>query len=61
MKNKARTLQVAIGTQSGPADISTAFGVIPGIDSVLILGSKTLGERLRTDTMSFLKGKRKGW
>ena len=41
-------------------DISTAFAVIPGTDSVLILGSKTLREKLGIDDMAYLKGKAQG-
>ena len=40
--------------------ISTAFAVIPGTDGVLILGSKTLREKLGTDIMASLKGKAQG-
>ena len=40
--------------------ISTAFAVIPGTDSVLILGSKTLREKLGIDFMASLKGKAQG-
>ena len=40
--------------------ISTAFAVIPGTDSVLILGSKTLREKLGIDVMASLKGKAQG-
>ena len=36
----------------------TAFAVIPGISSVLILESKTLREKLGIDVMSSLKGER---
>ena len=35
--------------------ISTAFAVIPGTDSVLILGSNTLREKLGIDVTAFLK------
>ena len=56
VRNKTRTLQVAIGTSSSPVVISTAFAVIPGTDSVLILGSKTLSEKLGIDVMASLKG-----
>ena len=55
-----RTLQVAIGTPWGPVVISAAFAVIPGIDSVLILQSKTLREKLGIDTMPSLKSKAQG-
>ena len=51
VKNLTRTLRVAIGTPWGPVVISSAFAVIPGTDSVLILGSKTLREKLRIDVM----------
>ena len=40
VRNQTRTLQVTIGTPWGPVVISTAFAVIPGTGSVLILGSK---------------------
>ena len=40
--------------------ISTAFAVIPETDSVLILGSKALREKLRIDVMASLKGKAQG-
>ena len=58
--NQIRTLQVAIGTPWGPVVISTAFAVIPGTDSVLILGSKTLREKLGIDDMAYLKGTAQG-
>ena len=51
---------MAIGTPWGPVVISTAFAVIPGTDSVLILGSKTLREKLGIDVMASLKGKAQG-
>ena len=57
VRNQTRTLQVAIGTPWGPVVISTAFAVIPGTDSVLILGSKTLREKLGIDVMASLTGK----
>ena len=56
VRNQTRTLKVAIGTPWGPAVISTAFAVIPGTDSVLIIGSKTLREKLGIDVMASLKG-----
>ena len=56
VRNQARTLQAAIGTPWGPMAISTAFAVIPGTDSVLILESKTLREKLGIDFMAPLKG-----
>ena len=37
--------------------ISTDFAVIPGTDNVLILGSKTLCEKMGNDVMSSLEGK----
>ena len=40
--------------------IPAAFAVIPRIDSVLILQSKTLREKLGIDTMPFLKCKAQG-
>ena len=40
--------------------ISTSFAVILGTDSVLILGSKTLREKLGVDVMAPLKGKAQG-
>ena len=40
--------------------ISTAFAVIPGTDSVLILESKTLREKLGIDVMASLKAKAQG-
>ena len=40
--------------------ISTAFAVIPETDSVLILGSKALREKLGIDAMAPLKGKAQG-
>ena len=58
--NQIRTLHVAIGTPWGPVVISTAFAVISGTDSVLILGSKTLREKLGIDVMAYLKGKAQG-
>ena len=60
VRNQIRTLQVAIGTPWGPVVISTVFAVIPGTDSVLILGSKTLREKLGIDVMASLKGKAQG-
>ena len=60
VRNQARTLQMAIGTSWDPVAISAAFTVIPGTDSVLILGSKTLREKLGIDVMSSLKGKAQG-
>ena len=60
VRNQTRTLQVAIGTPWGPVVISTAFTVIPGTDSVLILGSKTPPEKLGIDVMASLKGKAQG-
>ena len=60
VRNQTRTLQVAIGTPWGPVVISTAFVVIPGTDSVLILGSRTLREKLGIDAMASLKGKAQG-
>ena len=58
--NQIRTLQVAVGTPWGPVAISPAFAVIPGTDSVLILGSKMLREKLGIDVMAYLKGKAQG-
>ena len=58
--NQIPSLQVAIGTPWGPVVISTAFAVIPGTDSVLILGSKTLREKLGIDDMAYLKCKAQG-
>ena len=60
VRNQTRTLQVAIGTPWGPVDISTDFAVIPGTDSVLILGSKTLREKLGIYVMASLKDKAQG-
>ena len=60
VRNQTRTLQVAIGTPWGPVVLSTAFAVIPATDSVLILGSKTLREKLGIDIMASLKGKAHG-
>ena len=60
VRNQTRTLQVAIETPWGPVVISSAFAVIPGIDSVLILQSKTLRETLGIDTISSLKSKTQG-
>ena len=60
VRNQTRTLQVAIGAPWGPVVISTAFAVIPGTDSVLILGSKTLRKKLGIDVMASLKGKAQG-
>ena len=60
VKNQTRTLQVAIGTPWGPVVISTAFAVIPGTYSVLILGSKTLREKLGIDVMASFKSKAQG-
>ena len=60
VRNQTRTLQVAIGTLWSPVVIAAAFAVIPGIDSVLILQSKTLREKVGIDTMSPLKGKAQG-
>ena len=57
VRNQLSTLQVAIGTPWGPAVISTDFAIIPGIDSVLILRSKTLREKLGIDVMASLRGK----
>ena len=57
VRNKLSTLQVAIGTPWGPAVIFTAFAIIPGIDGVLILRSKTLREKLGIDVMASLRGK----
>ena len=51
---------MAIGTPWGPVVISTAFAVISGTGSVLILGSKTLREKLGIDVMAYLKGKAQG-
>ena len=59
-RNQTRTLQVAIGTPWGPVAISTTFAVIPGTDSVQILGSKTLRKKLKIDVMTPLKGKAQG-
>ena len=56
-RNQTRTLQVAIRTPWGLVVISTVFAVIPGTDSALILGSKTLREKLGSDVMASLKGK----
>ena len=58
--NQTRTLHVAIGTPWGPVVISFAFAVIPGTDSVLILGSKTLREKMGIDVMASLKSKAQG-
>ena len=60
VRNQTRTLQGTIGTPWSPGVISTAFAVIPGTGSVLILGSKTLREKLGIDVMSSLKGKAQG-
>ena len=60
VRNQTRTLQVAIGTPWGPGVMFTAFAVIPGTDSVLIVGSKTLREKLGIDVMASLKGKAQG-
>ena len=60
VRNQTCTLQVAIRTPWGPVVISTAFAVIPGTDSVLILGSKTLREKMGIDVMTSLKGKAQG-
>ena len=60
VRNQTRTLQVAIGTPWDPVVISTVFAVIPGTDSVLILGSKTLREKLVIDVMASLKSKAQG-
>ena len=60
VRNQTSILQVAIGTPWGPVVISTAFAVIPGNDSELILGSKTLREKLGIDVMVSLKGKAQG-
>ena len=57
VRNQTSTLQVAIGTPWGSLVISTAFAVTPGIGSVLILGSKTLREKLGTAVMASLKCK----
>ena len=51
---------MTIGTPWDPVAISTAFSVIPGTDSVLILGSKTLCEKMGIDVMSSLEGKAQG-
>ena len=51
VRNQARTLQMAIGTPWGSVVISDYFIVIPGIDSGLILGSKTLCEKMGIDAM----------
>ena len=51
---------MAIGTPWGLVVVSTAFAVIVGIDSVLILGSKTLREKLGFDIISTLNGKAQG-
>ena len=40
--------------------ISTVFAVIPGTDSLLILRSKTLCEKMGNDVMSSLEGKAQG-
>ena len=58
--NQTRTLHVAIGTPWGLVVISTAFAIIPGTDSVLILGSKMLREKLGIGIMASLKGKAQG-
>ena len=60
VKNQTRTSQVAIGTPWGPVVICTVFAVISGTDSVLILGSKMLREKLGIDVMASLKGKAQG-
>ena len=60
VRNQTRTLQVAIETPWGPVAISTTFAVIPGTDSVQILGSKTLRKKLEIDVMASLKGKAQG-
>ena len=60
VRNQTRILQVAIGTPWGPVVISTVFAVISGTDSVLILGSKTLREKLVIDVMASLKSKAHG-
>ena len=60
VRNQTHTLQVAIGTPWDPVVVSTPFEVIPGTDSVLILRSKTLHEKLGIDVMVSLKGKGQG-
>ena len=60
VRNQTRTLQLAVGPPWGPVVISTVFAVIPGPDSVLILGSKTLREKLGIYVMTSLKGKAQG-
>ena len=57
VRNQTRILQVTIGTPSGLMAISTAFAVITGTDSVLVLGSKTLREKLGIDITASLKDK----
>ena len=57
VRNRTRTLQVAIGTAWGLVAVSTVFAVISGTDRVLILGSKTLREELGIDGMASLNGK----
>lgn len=42
------------------AVVNFAFVVIPGVDCVLALESKTLCEKLRMDVNPFLKGKGQG-
>ena len=59
-KTHMRTLQMTIGTPWGPVAIDVAFPVIQGLDSVLILGSKTLREKLGIGAMSLLEGKAQG-
>ena len=57
---KEMSVQLANGTPWSRVVISTYFAVIPGTDSVLILGSKTLRKKLGIDVMASLKGKAQG-
>lgn len=57
MAERVGKVQEALATPWAPVVFSLALTVIPGSDNVLIIGNKTLRERLGIDIMEGLKAR----
>lgn len=56
MAERTGKVQEMLATPWAPAVFSLSLFAIPGSDSVLIMGNKTLRERLDIDSMASVKG-----
>ena len=55
IKNQTRRMNVTILTPWAPVEVTLSLAVLPGIDDVLIIGSKSMRERLGVEIMASLK------